>query len=264
MSNFVTLKCQILIMLQHRITTSIILSLGILLSWAQPYCDVRKFSILDGLAANTISDLKQAPDRLMWFGTWNGLSYYDGYTFTTFRDAPNSRDLLSTNRISFIRPNILCDVWVVTIDHKPYIFDTHLCEFVDIGEVIKKELGIDIRVRDVFTLKNGNTWLTSMDNRFVVRITDLPSPNPNAPNSFVKASRDSSVPVCRILRPTVWAESGYSPTAIRLSTDIASTAMWRGDRCAKVARVCFSVRLTVGWPNTTSTTASIPSPCRSG
>lgn len=181
MSNFVTLKCQILIMLQHRITTSIILSLGILLSWAQPYCDVRKFSILDGLAANTISDLKQAPDRLMWFGTWNGLSYYDGYTFTTFRDAPNSRDLLSTNRISFIRPNILCDVWVVTIDHKPYIFDTHLCEFVDIGEVIKKELGIDIRVRDVFTLKNGNTWLTSMDNRFVVRITDLPSPQSKCP-----------------------------------------------------------------------------------
>ena len=46
---------------------------------ARPYCDVRKFSIVDGLAANTISDMKQAPDGLMWFSTWNGLSYYDGY-----------------------------------------------------------------------------------------------------------------------------------------------------------------------------------------
>ncbi len=43
-----------------------------------PYCDVRKFSIIDGLAANTISDIAQTPDRLMWFSTWNGISYYDG------------------------------------------------------------------------------------------------------------------------------------------------------------------------------------------
>ena len=45
---------------------------------AVPYCDVRKFSITDGLAANTISDIKQSPDKLIWFATWNGLSYYDG------------------------------------------------------------------------------------------------------------------------------------------------------------------------------------------
>lgn len=48
-------------------------------SSAEPYCDVRKFSILDGLAANSISDLAQGYDNMMWFGTLNGLSYYDGY-----------------------------------------------------------------------------------------------------------------------------------------------------------------------------------------
>ena len=46
-----------------------------------PYCDIRKFSILDGLAANNISDLCQGADNMMWFATYNGLSYYDGYTF---------------------------------------------------------------------------------------------------------------------------------------------------------------------------------------
>ena len=37
----------------------IILSFITIFSSAEPYCDVRKFSILDGLAANSISDLAQ-------------------------------------------------------------------------------------------------------------------------------------------------------------------------------------------------------------
>ena len=63
-----------------------------------PYCDVRKFSIIDGLAANRISGIAQTPDRLMWFSTWNGISYYDGNSFHTFRDEADDIDLLSTNR----------------------------------------------------------------------------------------------------------------------------------------------------------------------
>ena len=63
-----------------------------------PYCDVRKFSIIDGLASNIISGMAQTPDRLMWFSTWNGISYYDGNSFHTFRDEADGIDLLSTNR----------------------------------------------------------------------------------------------------------------------------------------------------------------------
>ena len=58
-----------------------------------PYCDVRKFSITDGLAANTISGIAQTPDRLMWFSTWNGISYYDGNSFHTFRDEADDKAL---------------------------------------------------------------------------------------------------------------------------------------------------------------------------
>lgn len=77
-----------------------------------PYCDVRKFSIIDGLAANTISDIAQTPDRLMWFSTWNGISYYDGNSFHTFRDDADDIDLLSTNRFmaSMQQPETTCGV----------------------------------------------------------------------------------------------------------------------------------------------------------
>ena len=96
---------------------------------AVPYCDVRKFSITDGLAANTISDIKQSPDNLMWFATWNGLSYYDGYSFHTFRDDADDVDQLSTNRIISIYPTQINNIWCVTSDSKLYLYNTHECRF---------------------------------------------------------------------------------------------------------------------------------------
>lgn len=65
----------------------------------------------------------------MWFATWNGLSYYDGYSFHTFRDEPDGVNVLSTNRILNIQPTAANNVWCITQDHKLYLYDTHLCQF---------------------------------------------------------------------------------------------------------------------------------------
>lgn len=138
--------------------------------FATPYCDVRKFSILDGLAANNIADIQQSSDNLMWFGTWNGLSYYDGYSFKTIRDIPTSR-VLTTNRIKFLRPNIFNDIWFVTYDNKPYKYDTHDCCFKDICSKLNDMFKIDLRVKDIYCLKNGVTWLTTQEGKYAIRIT---------------------------------------------------------------------------------------------
>ena len=153
-------------------TTMMLGALCALLTWATPYCDVRKFSILDGLAANSISDMQQSSDNLMWFGTWNGLSYYDGYSFQTFRDGPDDIDILTTNRIEFLRPNTNNDIWCVTYDSKPYVYDTHTCNFVDVGSKIKQKFNIDIRVKDIFCLKKKVTWLAMKDANYIIRIDD--------------------------------------------------------------------------------------------
>ena len=64
-------------MMKRKLYITLLGLLSTIMMAAVPYCDVRKFSITDGLAANTISDLKQGKDNLMWFSTWNGLSFYD-------------------------------------------------------------------------------------------------------------------------------------------------------------------------------------------
>ena len=94
--------------------------------YAQPYCDVRTFSLRDGLAANIISGIGQTDDGLMWLGTWSGLCYYDGYRFTTFRSMPGLGDMLTSNRIYTLHTNYRNDVWVTTYDRRLYLFDTEL------------------------------------------------------------------------------------------------------------------------------------------
>ena len=136
---------------------------------ARPYCDVRKFSIVDGLAANTISDMKQAADRLMWFGTWNGLSYYDGYTFYTFRDVPGGEDVLSSNRIIAIYPTARNNVWCVTSDRKIYLYSTHYCRFRNTEKNINEQFGINLKVDQLYPIKNGSTWITTQDGNYIIR-----------------------------------------------------------------------------------------------
>ena len=145
-----------------------------MMTMAVPYCDVRKFSITDGLAANTISDIKQSPDKLMWFATWNGLSYYDGYSFHTFRDDADDVDQLSTNRIISIYPTQRNNIWCVTSDDKLYLYNTHECRFVNRGKEINEKFGIDLRVDKIYPLKTGNTWITAKSGNYIIRNYKLP------------------------------------------------------------------------------------------
>ena len=151
------------------IVTIIAIMANTLSMMARPYCDVRKFSIVDGLAANTISDMKQAPDRLMWFGTWNGLSYYDGYSFYTFRDVPGGEDVLSTNRIIAIYPTARNNVWCVTSDRKIYLYSTHYCRFRNTEKSINEQFGINLKVDQLYPIKNGSTWITTKDGNYIIR-----------------------------------------------------------------------------------------------
>lgn len=146
-----------------------------MMTMAVPYCDVRKFSITDGLAANTISDIKQSPDNLMWFATWNGLSYYDGYSFHTFRDDADDVDQLSTNRIISIYPTQNNNIWCVTSDKKLYLYNTHECKFVNRGKEINEKFGIDLRVDKIYPLKTGNTWITAKSANYIIRTTCCPT-----------------------------------------------------------------------------------------
>lgn len=139
---------------------------------AQSVCNVRTFSIRDGLAATTISGIAQTPDDLMWFSTWNGLCAFDGYSFKSFRGGDDQQVALHSNRLLMARTNSQNDIWCLSYDKHLYLFNTRECRFMDVGEMIKAKSGADVKVRDIYTLHDGYSWVVDTEGKHNFCIND--------------------------------------------------------------------------------------------
>lgn len=143
-----------------------------LTSGAQPFCSVKNFNLRDGLASNVITSLEQTSDQLLWFSTWNGLTSYDGYRFTTFRDTPQER-VLTTNRLQSIATNNKDNIWCITYDLNAFLFDRRSGQYIDITSRINRKYGITFHTSRAITTSNGHTWLLNNEvGGAVVRIDD--------------------------------------------------------------------------------------------
>jgi len=63
---------------------------------------IRHYSIEDGLSQNTVSCIIQDAQGYMWFGTWDGLNRYDGYSFVSYRPDMNDNIADRNNRIDYL------------------------------------------------------------------------------------------------------------------------------------------------------------------
>ncbi len=126
---------------------------------AQPHCHVRMFNLRDGLASNIITSMEQTPDQLMWFSSWNGLSCYDGYAFTTFSDKQGASRSLTTNRLLKISPSETGNIWCLTYDRQVFLFDRSTCRFINVSEMVSRLTGNPYNCQRIVTLKGGAAWL---------------------------------------------------------------------------------------------------------
>lgn len=131
------------------------------LALAQPLCRVQTFTTENGLPASVVSNLAQTSDNLLWLSSWNGLSCYDGYRFTTFCNAPGNNMFLSSNHLLSVSAGHDDNLWLETYPGDVYLFDTHGCRFVNVSKLLKGDTAF--RLRKVYTLANGVTWLVGKD-----------------------------------------------------------------------------------------------------
>lgn len=90
---------------------------------AQPVCQVKHFSVNDGLAQGNVMGMLQDRNGLIWFSTWNGLSKYDGYTFKTYKTSQEDRYAFGSNRMGTIMESKYGDIWCPTYDGQACLFD---------------------------------------------------------------------------------------------------------------------------------------------
>lgn len=83
----------------------------------------KRFSTNDGLAQNFVSSIVQDKQGFLWFGTFDGLSRYDGYTFRNFRNDPSDTLSLSSGFITELYVTTSGIIWIGFLDGTINLFD---------------------------------------------------------------------------------------------------------------------------------------------
>lgn len=134
--------------------------------WAdsQPICKIRTFGTENGLPASVVSGITQSTDNLIWIATWNGLSCYDGYRFTTFRNIPGHDSHLTTNHLISVMPALNGNLWTTAYSDDVYMFDSHKCRYINVSTMITNKFGCKFSLRKIYPLGNGDTWMVGKYN----------------------------------------------------------------------------------------------------
>jgi ligand-binding sensor domain-containing protein len=106
-----------------RFLISLFMLTGALLTSAHEHYVVQHYSIKDGLSQNTVMSILQDKQGFMWFGTWDGLNRFDGYTFTTYKAMSNGVEARVNNRVDLIYEDANECIWWGTYDGHYYRLD---------------------------------------------------------------------------------------------------------------------------------------------
>ena len=83
---------------------------------AQPTYQIKHYSVNDGMSQGIVQTIIQDKKGFLWFGTWNGLNKFDGYTFKNYKTSYKDGYILNTNRISQIAETKYGDIWCQAYD----------------------------------------------------------------------------------------------------------------------------------------------------
>jgi len=120
---------------------------------------VQNYTTENGLLHNTVFYSLKDADGFMWFGTWYGLTSFDGVKFKSY----NNRDDYNTDipplKLQLIVEAKDGNLWIKTIDHKLYLFDKRNELFYDVFNVIKKKYSVSPKIIKIQKTEKGDLLL---------------------------------------------------------------------------------------------------------
>ncbi|MDR0542476.1 MAG: response regulator [Dysgonamonadaceae bacterium] len=116
------------------------------------------FGVESGLPQNTVNCILQDRQGFMWFGTKDGMSRYDGYSFRNFRHIKGDTTTVGNNFIRcFFQGKDSDDIWVGT-DEGAYIYHPATETFSHFDLQTSGGISIEKEVNDIKADKEGNLW----------------------------------------------------------------------------------------------------------
>lgn len=156
--------------MKRLITLSFVLLAAIVII-AQPICQVKHFSVSDGLAQGVVMSILQDRKGLVWFSTWNGLNKFDGYIFKTYKTSQESAYAFGSNRMGIISESRYGDIWCPTYDGQACLFDVETEKFIDVLQPIERSTKQTNYVTRIYSLKKGIAWILC-ENGYAFRVDE--------------------------------------------------------------------------------------------
>lgn len=142
----------------------------------------KHFSMVNGLASNTVGDVIQDGDGYMWMATVNALQRFDGSSFISFKSDKNNPKAIPADRISSFFLDSKKNLWLISDINKIGIFDTRKFVYRAAGF----QNGSQRYIRHLLEMPNGPLILLDEDgliyrydpagHRFIPDSSLIPSP----------------------------------------------------------------------------------------
>jgi len=149
----------------------------------------------EGLPQNTVDCILKDKRGFMWFGTWNGLSKFDGYSFTNFRSESTTAGL-PNNFIYTLCEDSIGNIWVGTRKGLTYyIFnENRFSVSVNIEQIFSSftinDLLIDSSNKLWVATANNGIWIVDLQHgNSVHKVDDELLPNRNINCFYLDGNR---------------------------------------------------------------------------
>ena len=116
----------------------------------------------NGLSNNTVRCIFQDSRGFVWIGTENGLSKYDGYTFTNYKSIPDDTTSLSDNIINQIYEDKNKNIWIGTSAAGLNLYNIHTDGFKRyISKANQKKSLLNNEIVSIFEDRDHQLWVLS-------------------------------------------------------------------------------------------------------
>jgi len=127
---------------------------------------VQHYSIKDGMSQNTVMAILQDHEGFMWFGTWDGLNRFDGYTFHVYKAMHEGVETRANNRVDYIHEDEAGRIWWQTYDGHYYRLDAARKTTTEQPyDSLPEEMKEGLNERDVKTKVDARGVIWQADNK---------------------------------------------------------------------------------------------------
>lgn len=140
---------------------SLLLTVLNLTAAAQSFSVMRHYDISDGISDNSIRSVIQDRTGYIWLGTKDGISRFDGRSFTSFGGYPRTSDGYLLNVFRLYPHSDGKNIWVGAVDGL-YLFDCHSEEFTHLSNRTESGRMINSLVNDLCYDDRGRLWIASV------------------------------------------------------------------------------------------------------